>query len=498
VDILPLIPEIKPLVPSGHLESGTQRPPFTAGQILTATVTSQEAPTLFTLQTGGQQLAVESSGHLRVGQQLTIEVTALSPQLRLQIRADTPVNQRINTSLHLLAHQGQVFSQIASLAQSARHSAQLSTAAQQTLQQMQTSLEAFSPGSPQITSMIAGIAGRLQSLTPGASPAQTVDTMHAVGRLLQQIAGSAAVSSPIQEEAADLARALLTLRGPADAATAQAMLPVPSGEPAAAPLGNLADLVRQLGAINPSLAALLLPMLTPSGRQPLPAGDQLMEQLLSLLTRTGLESAAGEKAPVDGRSLQQTLHTVGMNLERLLAEGKGPEAANTLKFALLEMANTATQPAQMQQAEEMLQSIQLAQLLNLRLSADSIFFMPLPFPFLHSGFLLIDTEKERNKESRDQTKGGGNAQVVHMHLQLEGLGNLQIDIHQDGEAIGLTFYAEDGERARFIGEHREELRQQLSAGQLHSVQFLIGAKEPVKQLLAQLVHGSTGMINTTA
>jgi hypothetical protein len=132
------------------------------------------------------------------------------------------------------------------------------------------------------------------------------------------------------------------------------------------------------------------------------------------------------------------------------------------------------------------------------LSTESIFFLPLPFPFLHTGFLLIDSKKEGQGQDRGKSTGEAQAKNVSMHLQLEGLGNLRIEIHQDNDQIALTFYSEDAERARFIGEHREELQNWLTTGQLRSAQFLIGSKEPTKVLIEKLLHGSTGMINTSA
>jgi hypothetical protein len=62
----------------------------------------------------------------------------------------------------------------------------------------------------------------------------------------------------------------------------------------------------------------------------------------------------------------------------------------------------------------------------------------------------------------------------------------------------LKFLAEDVERAKYIQGFRGELEQWLTAGRLDSVQFLVGAKEPTKLLLEKLVHGLTGMVDTTA
>ena len=45
---------------------------------------------------------------------------------------------------------------------------------------------------------------------------------------------------------------------------------------------------------------------------------------------------------------------------------------------------------------------------------------------------------------------------------------------------------------------REDLEQWITSGRLDSVQFLVGAKEPIKTLLEKITSGGTGMIDTRA
>ncbi|WP_448872803.1 flagellar hook-length control protein FliK [Desulfobulbus propionicus] len=500
MDLPLLIPEIKPLVPSGQLESRSQRLPFSAGQILHATVSSQEAPNQFTLKMDGQDITVESSGGLRIGQNLAIEVTSLIPQLQLRIVADNPATQRINTSLHLLANQGSVYSQISSLTESALHTTQLSAGSQQILQQMRSDLETYSSGKTQLASLIEQIATHLQSFFSQDGDIQPADKLTAVGQLLQELAQSPVVSSKTQEQAADLAKVFLNIKGgPVDPALSQAGLSLSQNQSLENQGVHLADLLQQAGKLSPSLQILLQSMLEQPGQRPLISDNRLTQQLLPLLVRAELEAETTQHLTADGQKLQQTLHKVGLNLEQLLAEGNMREATGTLKFALLELSNLPSiNESQLQQANDLVQIIQLSQLLQIRLSTESIFFLPLPFPFLHTGFLLVDNKKEGQGQDRGKSTGEAQAKNVSMHLQLEGLGNLRIEIHQDNDQIALTFYSEDAERARFIGEHREELQNWLTTGQLRSAQFLIGSKEPTKVLIEKLLHGSTGMINTSA
>ena len=75
---------------------------------------------------------------------------------------------------------------------------------------------------------------------------------------------------------------------------------------------------------------------------------------------------------------------------------------------------------------------------------------------------------------------------------------MEINIRQDNDRIAVRFLTEDTERAHYMAGFRDELKQWLTAGNLESVQFLTGAKDPTKVLLEKLVHGVTGMIDARA
>ena len=129
---------------------------------------------------------------------------------------------------------------------------------------------------------------------------------------------------------------------------------------------------------------------------------------------------------------EQSLHKLGLSMEHLLLEGKAEDAAGTLKFALLELANlSTTNQSHLHQIDELLGSIQFSQLMQMRLSPESLFFLPLPFPYLQSGFLLIEDKTNLDSSSSEQKSQSGPNGGVDMYLQLEGLGNLHIAIGQE-------------------------------------------------------------------
>ena len=175
------------------------------------------------------------------------------------------------------------------------------------------------------------------------------------------------------------------------------------------------------------------------------------------------------------------------------------EAVRTLKFALLEVAGRAeTISDRTLSAERMVHTLELYQLLQLRLAGEALIFLPLPFPFLQQGFLLIDRDRPGGDQDDSEQQTNHPDLSASLHLQLEGLGNLQIDIHRQDDRIALTFRAEQAEQARFLAEFRDELEQWITGGRLESVQFLLGAKEPNKTLLESIVTSGVGMIDTRA
>jgi len=499
VDILPLIPEIKALVSSGQLDNQTQRPPFTftSGQVLQATVISRDAPNLFTLSLGGQEVPVQTSAQLQPGQSLSVEVTTSSPQLQLQIVDTTTINQRIGTTLHSMINQGEAFSHLSTLAESTPQLTQLSTSSQEVLQQMQANLSGFAIGSSRIQTLVEQISSSLLSSVSNNKTMGSANTTTPVNQLLQQLANQPELSPALRESAADLAKVFSSTRFSEvtiDVQTATATAAIKTAT------ATGADLRQQLTALNPSLQISLLPLIEQLGPYFSTTDGKAIEQLFTFLIQVGMDTKTSANPSFDGRQLQQSLHKLGLNMEQLLLQGKTQEAGGTLKFALLELAGlTTNNEAHLQQIDEILGSIQFSQLMQMRLSPEALLFLPLPFPHLLSGFLLIE-DQAKNDDTSSKKKGrNGRNNDVNMYLQLEGLGNLNITLHQDEDKISLTFYSQDSERAKFMRENRDALQQMLTTGNLYSAQFLVGAKEPIKILIEKLLHDTpTGMVNTIA
>ena len=237
-------------------------------------------------------------------------------------------------------------------------------------------------------------------------------------------------------------------------------------------------------------AAFIASLLQPTGSSPLTP----LQSLFAFLAQT--TPAPDTPAVIQGQTLQEIMNRLGTNMERLFAEGKPEEAAKTLKYALLDLhqqlpANEKTG----HKADQLVQTIESYQLLQLRLASESLVFLPLPLPFLKQGYLLINPEQ--TKQQADQQEDSP-AATYELHVQLEGLGNISVTFDQRQEGLSLKFMAEDAGRARFLAGFRDELSQQITAAPLTSVQFLVGAQEPIKTLYEKITQSLSGMLDTTA
>lgn len=198
---------------------------------------------------------------------------------------------------------------------------------------------------------------------------------------------------------------------------------------------------------------------------------------------------------VNQEQIRIILQQTGMDFEQLLAAGDQKKAVATLKSTLFEIIHKFSGNEKIQkQAEQLIKTIELYQNLNIRMLNDSLFFFPLPFPFLEQGYLLVSQDNDEQLKTNDENQG----KKYSLHLKLEGLGNLQIDMYQKNDTVSLQFFAQDPERAAFLKEFGKELQEWLTALQLTSVSFLTGAEDPIKYLLINITRNQSGVLDTRA
>lgn len=223
-------------------------------------------------------------------------------------------------------------------------------------------------------------------------------------------------------------------------------------------------------------------------------GSPSLFDRLSPSARLGLEiwmavqGFAYEKA--DREFLRHLYGRLGLSLEARLARGEGKGAAETLKGALLELAALVkeSEPSMAERIGRLLKTIELFQLCQARLSEGEVHFLPLPLPWLEQGYLLADQRREDEEE-------GDNPFRLSLHLKLQGLGDLSVDILHDSDGVHLRFSADSTEKAVFLSSYQDELRDALGED-LQGLVFTAGAVDPAAALLKRVLKDGSGHLDT--
>ncbi len=467
-----------------------QQSQFKNGALLKGQITAKQG-NQFVLEVDGQKWIARSRTPLRVGQNLNLKVTGTKPAVTLQILAD-PLTSQVGKSMHLLAGEGELVSKTLELA-ALLPQENLSPSTRQTLAFYQNStglLTGTDQTHPTLTNTVgARISSLLQQILESKSPTEQQPLQTQLQEILNNI--------PEKAPGADLAKNLLAELQNATGKENITDLLFTTGTVEEA-RQQLDLLLQQLAAEGPAGQALAETINRVTGNQQELTPTPLLFRLLGLVLDTGSEPE--RQAPVppsQGQDLKEYIDRIGTNLERLLAEGKTDQAAATLKSALLEIRQQHDgQGSVSNQAGQLHSTIEAIQLLQVRLAQDSIFLLPLPFPFLEQGFLIVDQDRA-NQHAEAEQQADLPARYS-LYLQLEGLGNLRIDFQQGTAGTRLYFYAEDADRARFLSQNQQELLNMLTATDPESIQFLTGAEDPVKSLLGRITDTGTTVLNTTA
>lgn len=180
---------------------------------------------------------------------------------------------------------------------------------------------------------------------------------------------------------------------------------------------------------------------------------------------------------------------LGLDLEKRLA--KGEKSAASLKSALLELAGKLDPSSNMaERVGRLLQQLELYQLIQLKLSQNNTYILPLPFPFLDQGYML--TEKGENQEE----KGKEAPTKISLHLALQNLGDLRIDFLHDSQGLYLRFACDSQEKADYLAGFQKELRETLTSVELQGVSYAADAEEPAKSLIMKLISEGDTVLDT--
>ncbi|MDR2550729.1 MAG: hypothetical protein LBD10_11075 [Desulfobulbus sp.] len=498
-----LITEVKSLLSARLTGEQQQRLPFTQGQFLQGTVTAKGDAHLFTLDLNGQQVTAESPSPLQIGQKLNLQIVALVPRMELQVVSPEPANRWLGNVLPLLGKEPLLLPQLATVADDPPLMALLKPATQETLLLFagrQSAGSASSPAPLPVPALINQLSDLLVQKTLAAPEPSLRDNLQEIFTLLQDAGRSGSLDPKTTATAnrlADLFSQQLTSQQSSipGQPTAAGPLPAVSKETGAA-----LEFLVNLAGLKSSESALLTQLLSLNRAYASLPAEHPLQQLLSFMVQTTSDHALPFLAQGAAEHLGERYSRLGLNMEQLLAGDKPEAATHTLKFALLELAQQAGVAAGRGgiAADQLGQLIELYQLVQHRLANESLIFIPLPFPFLQQGYALLESDSNDSEAEAANKRAGWDKPSVALHLRLEGLGNLQIDIRRQEDRVAIRFLAENAEKAKFIAEFRQELEQWLTSGKLESVQFLIGAQEPIKSLLEKIVPQGVGMIDTRA
>ena len=498
---LTLITEIKPLIPARLAGEQHQRLPFSQGQLLQGVIIAKADAHQFTLEINGQKITAESSAQLQVGQKLDLQVTSMTPQIELQIVSGTPVNRWLGNVLPLLSHQSLLMPEVTALAGDSHVMSQLSTTTQETLQFYSGNMGrvglADTLQSSSTTVQLLDLITQTATIPPG----QKLEANYQqISELLLQLTRAPSIPPGTAAQAARFAELFAQMagqKGPPVLSLSSAGLVSPiTAEEKTEALLTLLGRMAQNNPANTNTFSQLLPLVQENTALP---STHPIRQLLSFLLQSGSELHPPQYQRGTEPQTEEYLNRLGIAMERLLAENKPEEAARTLKFALLELSQQAGSADKSTVAPDQLtKTLELYQLLQIRLASEALFFLPLPFSFLQQGYLLVDSDRSGGESKTEGDLSSRTDQTIELHLQLEGLGNVQIDIRRQEDRVALKFLTENAEKAKFVAGFREELEQWITSTNLDSVQFLVGANEPVRTLLEIITRGGTGMIDTRA
>ncbi|EAT15850.1 hypothetical protein Dace_2550 [Desulfuromonas acetoxidans DSM 684] len=180
------------------------------------------------------------------------------------------------------------------------------------------------------------------------------------------------------------------------------------------------------------------------------------------------------------RILFNLSHNLGLDYEQLLSQQKSDQAAQTLKGALMTLAEHDDLPDIVRDSSrQMVQQLDVLQLTRVRFAQEGILFLPLPFEFMEQGYALVE-----------QRQGGSDGEevshVVTLNMSLEGLGAVQANLLFEQQALFVRILCEDDESQAALEKSLAELEEALAPFAVRSIQVAQGVEDPAVELINRL------------
>lgn len=230
----------------------------------------------------------------------------------------------------------------------------------------------------------------------------------------------------------------------------------------------------------------LLDQLLQSRQLPLPRSLESTLEALQMLLTHDPEADAGVLFKHLGRIL-------GLELEAGLNSGQIEEATTSLKGVLFQLAGRelANDPEIQRQAEHLLHLLEAFQFCRIKLFEDGNWLVPLPLPFLESGFLIAERHPQspRDQEALEQSYR------LTLHLKPEHLGCLKIDLLWQGQGLYLRIECARAETLASIQGQQQQLMDALQPMALKNLSFGSRAEEPANLLVHLVTRGRANALD---
>ncbi len=218
-----------------------------------------------------------------------------------------------------------------------------------------------------------------------------------------------------------------------------------------------------------------------SNLQSIPAESR---QVLSQLQ----ENLFAQPDNVVGRTLAGLGRMLGLDMEALFARGQIDEGSRTLKGILLSLSQGLQEDSsEAKNIDSLVKTVEMWQLFQLRLADKGLFFLPLPFSFLEQGYMLAGKYKDEN---RPQEVSSRDDYWISLHLRLSALGNIEAVLSSEDRGLNIRIMCQDSKAAQYMSRFKNDLIDDMDRLDISKLTIDIGARDPEKNLLSQLLPDS--------
>jgi hypothetical protein len=197
----------------------------------------------------------------------------------------------------------------------------------------------------------------------------------------------------------------------------------------------------------------------------------------------------------DGDFLAALSGLLGLDTEALLASKETSSGVANLKTLLLHLMGQQEDASRQQESSRnLLQHTELLQLCRARMHQDSVFFLPLPFPFLERGFALMERRGGTSAEGEEQEPEGYS---ISLCLQLRNLGALEVRMLYEAPQLLVRILCKEQGAADFFAGLKEEFKEAVQALPVHGLTVTTGGRDPDKVLMEKVLPESQHFVERT-